>query len=67
MQGLHGNIERNAVDMERFDMGQSSGRERLADAWMPRPKRRVADLIDDQGALTEWRMNLSSLREHAED
>ncbi|WP_297361303.1 hypothetical protein [Thauera sp.] len=55
------------MDTERFDMGQSSGRERFADAWMPRPKRRVADLIDDQSALTEWRMNLSSLREHAED
>jgi hypothetical protein len=67
MQGLQGNIERNAVDMERFDIAQSGRRERFVDTWLPRQKRRVADLIDDQGALTEWRMNLSSLREHAED
>lgn len=33
-----------------------------AAAWQARPKKHVADLLDDAGALADWHRNLDRLR-----
>ncbi|MBV2264955.1 MAG: hypothetical protein KUL79_15585 [Thauera sp.] len=36
---------------------------RAAQAWSPRAKKHVADLLDDAGALADWHRNLERLRQ----
>lgn len=36
-------------------------------AWATKPKRTIADLADDQDALSDWRRNLARLRANSTD
>ncbi len=35
--------------------------------WATKPKRTIADLVDDQDALSDWRRNLARLRASSAD
>jgi hypothetical protein len=43
-------------------LGQGSLDPHPVAAWHARPKRHVADLLDDAGALADWHRNLDRLR-----
>lgn len=39
----------------------------MSGIWTRKPKRTIADLVDDQEALASWRRNLARLRGCAQD